>query len=344
MKMQAKIIAVGSVVALAGVACGQAYLAESNAAINMNNTMTAQGYGGPPPAPGMVPGPTSPGAGYVPGAMGGNTAPGMVTDPAMMGDPALMGGAGAYGQPGAAAFTPAATPIPTENVMTGRRVYDAVSGGMLEDAIQIAVRQSDVDVYPDDGISDNGIAGDGIRGNVDTVSGQYIGQFSNTVKNHLIHAVRNAENIDPMIYYGYHVAKLDPEKEGMKRYGLPLPGQHEEALAAKPVPDLPNVLELEDDRDELVRQWNHDFLAEYRVTPEDPQSEYYPVFVPAPPLTPSNYPVPTGYVSPQSVAIATTNQINATAAAESAQAAQSAASAHSSGSSGGGGPMGGAGI
>src|SRR5690606_30231158 len=112
-------------------------------------------------------------------AMPGQPGMGMGMDPAMMdptmmgGDPALMGM-----QPGAV-MTPAATPIPTENVLTGRRVYDAVSGGLLEDVIEIAVRQSDLEVYPDDGVRDNGIAGDGIRGNVDTVTGQYIGLFSN---------------------------------------------------------------------------------------------------------------------------------------------------------------------
>jgi len=333
MKKQAKTtLAVCAVAAATGLASAQ-YMAESQAAINMNNTMNSQmaqpGFGGPPPVPGQVPGVGNPGAGFGAPGMGGNTIPG--GDPALM-DPALMGSAG-YGATGVVA-TPAATPIPTAQVLTGRRVYDAVSGGLLEDAIEIAVRQSDADAYPDDGIHDNGIASDNIRGNVQTSEKDYIGQFSNLVKEHLIHAVRNAENIDPMIYYGYHVAKIGPKLEGAKRYGLPLPGEQEAALVKNPVKDIPNVLELEDSRDELVRQWNHEFLADYRVTPEDPQSPYYPVFIPAPPLTPVNYPVPNGYVSQQSTSIRRTAEAQASAAAAAATAAQSRSTSRGGGDGG----------
>jgi len=310
MKMQAKILVMCGLTAAAGLGNAQ-YLAESEAAMNMNNSIQGQMPGAPPPMPGQLPGVPAPGAGFTPGAMGGNTMPGM--DPMMMGDPAMAGYAGQATQ---AMVTPA--PIETVDVLTGRRVYDAVSGGLLEDAVEIAVRPTDVtgeeSRFLDDGLHDNGIAGDDIRGDVQTFTGQYIGQFSNLMKNYLIHAVRNAENIDPMVYYGYYVSKIDPPLEGMKRYGLPLPGEQDELRVKEPLPDMPNVLDLENDRDELVRQWNHEFLAEYRVTPEDPQSEYFPVFIPSPPLTPTNYPVPNGYVSPQSLGIANESASAAAAA------------------------------
>lgn len=339
MKMQAKLIAICGLVTLTSAGYSQ-YMAESQAAMNMqgtiNNQMGGPGFGGPPPVPGQVGGVGNPAAGFAPGPMGGNTVPGM--DPSMMGaDPSMMGGIPGQGQ--AAGYTAAPTPIPTEQVLHGRRVYDAVSGGLLEDAIEIAVRQSDAELYADDGVNDNGIAGDGIRGNVETSRDQFIGQFSNTMKKYLIHAVGNAEQIDPLIYYGYYVAKVDPRPvEGLKRYGLPLPDE-EEPLVVTSEADFPSVLDLERDRDELVRRWNYEFLAEYRVVPNDPQSEYFPVFIPSPPLTPANYPVPTGYVAPQSVALTTQQQAEAAAAA--AIAVQQAQPAPARGGGGGGGDMGG---
>lgn len=315
MKMQAKLLAVCGFVAFSGAGYTQGYYGESMAALDMsdtlNNQMGGPGMGGPPPVPGQVGGVGNPAAGFAPGQMGGNTAPGMdagVMDPTMMG---MQGQAGGY-------TAAAPTPIPTEEVLTGRRVYDAVSGGLLEDAIEISVRQSDADVYADDGVNDNGIAGDGIRGNVNTSRDEFIGAFSNIMKKYLIHAVNNAEQIDPLIYYGYYVAKIDPRPvEGLKRYGLPLPGEEDELDTAivHVEPDFPSIIDLEHDRDELVRRWNYEFLAEYRVEPNDPQSEYFPVFVPSPPLTPANYPVPTGYVAPQAGAIATQQAVEASAAA-----------------------------
>ncbi len=339
MKMQAKLLAVCGMVAVASTGQAQ-YMAESQAAMNMQGTIQGQMPGGPgmapPPVPGQVPGVGNPAAGFAPGQMGGNTAGGydpMMGDPAMMGDPTMMGG-GMPGQPTGAAAAP--TPIPTEDVLTGRRVYDAVSGGLLEDAIEIAVRQSDAELYADDGLNDNGIAGDGIRGNVNTSKEEFIGQFSNTMKNYLIHAVGNAEQIDPMVYYGYYFAKIDPRPvEGLKRYGLPLPGEQDTSLVVNTEADFPSVLDLEHDRDELVRRWNYEFLAEYRVVANDPQSEYYPVFIPSPPLTPANYPVPTGYVAPQAGALAT--QSAADAAAATAIAVQQAQPAATGGGAGMGG-------
>lgn len=298
MKMQAKLLAVCGVITITGVCFGQNYLAESEAAINMQGTINNQLQ--PPPVPGQVPGIGNPGAGFAPGALGGNTIPGTGSDIGVIGDPTLAGQGGIAGQPTAVA---APAPIETAEVLVGRRVFDAVSGALLEDAVKISVRASDLEAFADDGISDNGIAGDGIRGNVNTSRNEFIGQFSNTMKNILINAVSNAEQIDPMVYYGYHIAKVDPTPvEGMKRYGLALPGEQDALDVLAVEPDFASIIDLEQARDELVRQWKYEFLANYRVVASDPQSEYFPVFIPSPPLTPANYPVPIGYVAPQAVA------------------------------------------
>jgi len=338
MKMQAHIMAVLSLAGLAGVAYGQGYMAESQAAINMNNTIQGQMPGGPGPVPGQLPGVGNPGVGFPGTPMGGNTDPAMAglgPMPGAMpgGMPGGMPGAGfpgdMNGMPGqqAVAAPPA---IATDTVLTGRRVYDAVSGGLLEDALEITVRKEDADAYPDDGINDNGIAGDGVRGNVNTSRNQYIGYYSNLIKNYLVHAVHNAEQIDPMVYFGAHIAKMDPTPtEGLKRYGRPLPGDSdlEQVVQVGTVPEMPSIINLERDRDELVKRWNKTFLARYRVDPNDPQSEYFPVFVPSPPLTPPDYPVPAGYVAPQAVAKAEEKQLDSAEAAALVQSQQSAAGA-----------------
>jgi hypothetical protein len=151
---------------------------------------------------------------------------------------------------------------------------------LLEDAFQQTVFQSEQDKYADDGVHDNGIAGDGIRGSVTTIKDKYIGAETNTLKNRLINLVRHAENLSPMEFYGYHVMAVDPTT------------QHRL---------MPNLLEKEAQRDESLRDWNNKFLADYRVDKNDPRSEFYQLYVPDPPLPPP-YPVPPGYVAPQKLA------------------------------------------
>lgn len=316
------------------------YMADSMAALDMNQTIQGQmpGPGMAPPAPGMVPGVGNPGAGFAGAPMGGNTMPGQMPgqmpgmgldamNPDMMPLDAGMGmGMGGQQMAPQMQLPPA---IDTADVYTGRRVFDAVSGALLEDAVRITVRAEDVDAYrtSDDGTNDNGLVGDGIVGNVLTSRNEYVGQFSNMVKDELINAVHNAEQIDPMLYFGHHVAKLDPMPvEGMKRYGLPLPeGSGAEGdLIARAQPEVPSLIDLERDRDNLVQQWNNTFLARYRVDPNDPQSPYFAIFVPSPPLTPANYPVPTGYVAPQKHAQTQKDQLDAATAEAAAQAAVSA--------------------
>lgn len=294
---QAKVFAILGMAALTTTGFGQ-MLGEMDTAMSMSNTVQGQPGGPPGPVPGQVPGVGNPGAGFPGAPMGGNTMPGPpgVTDAGIPGEM----GMGEFGQNQQPQIQ-LPDPIATEEVLTGRRVYDAVSGALLEDAIKITVRRQDVAAY-DDGTNDNGLVGDGIKGKVLTSRNEYIGQFSNMVKNELIHAIHNAEQIDPMVYYGHHVAKVRPDRvEGLKRYGLPLHSNEdfERADAGGVVKDFASIITLEEERDGLVKNWNDKFLARYRVDPNDPQSDYFAVFVPSPPLTPSSYPVPSGYVAPQ---------------------------------------------
>lgn len=238
---------------------------------NFNNTGVLPNPGAgfaPPPAAGL-PGAATPALGPA------NAYPGL-GGPAMVGQPAVPGQPGYPGQPGVA--TP--TPIPTIKVLVGKRVHCSVCGNLLDDAVQLTVPQTDQDAYFDDGIHDNGIANDGIRGNVQTIKNLYIGQECEAVKTRLINVVRRAEDMDPMKFFGYHVMAVDPI------------GAH---------PQMPSVLDKEQQRDEALRDWNNKFLADYRLDKNDPKSEFFQVYVPEAPQVP-RYPVPPGYVSPQKLA------------------------------------------
>ena len=277
----------------------------------------AQQASGLPALPGTGTQLPNPSQGFAPPAAG--PLPGQVGDPMLAGPAGPMTDMGidqpGYyapqgGQQGAA---PTPTPIPTIEVLTGKRVFCAVCGTMLEDAYKVRVYQTDQNSYADDGLVDNGVAGDGMRGNVETIRDQYVGAACHEVRTRLINAVRGAEDMRPpsmigayeespyyledpesrnkrleaqmrqraqeesvMHFFRYHVATIDPtDKSG-----------------------LPYLVQKEEQRDNFLAEWNNRFLAKFRLKPDDPQSEYYPLYIPQPPLPPTRT-LPSGYMSPQ---------------------------------------------
>lgn len=212
-------------------------------------------------------------------------------------------------QPGAPG-TPVPTPIPTIKVLVGRRVYCAVCGTLLDDAYYLTVPASEKEKYLDDGIHDNGVAGDDIRGNVETVKDTYIGPECNEIKKRLIAAIRGAESLyRPPIGEVAKEAFFVNEPAGDRRKRLEIEASRvaEEAstmlffgyhiCGVNPVTDnpaFPNILEKQKQRDELLRDWNNKFLAAFRVDKDDPQSDFYSIYVPEPPALP-RYPLPPGY-------------------------------------------------
>lgn len=275
------------------LACGSfaQTLAEQNAAMGGMDELTGGATVGPPATyvnraqnvAGGAP------AGALPNPSGGFSAPPMAGLPGLPGvaTPTPLGGypgltsPGTMAAPGAAGpgqpMQAVATPLPTIKVLVGKRVTCSVCGALLEDAYQLDVLLTQQDNYQDDGIVDNGIPNDGIRGNVETIKNVYIGPECNTVKNQLVNLVRHAERLTPHEFYRYHVMSLNPSDSR---------------------PDMPNMLEKEQQRDESLRDWNNKFLADYRVDKNDPKSEFYQLYVPDPPQVP-RYPVPPGYVAPQ---------------------------------------------
>lgn len=290
-----------AVLTASAVGANAQFLAEQNAAMGGMDTLNSAPVGG---VPGAVGGPGNLAGGLSPaGQMG---APMMPGDPTMgMGMGMGMGmSPGMTGMPGAMG-QPAAAPVATQQVLVGKRVYDAVNGGLLEDAMLIQVEASAVtdENYPDDGINDNGIAGDGIRGKVETSRNEYIGTISNNVKNQLINLVQNADDIPVMTFYGYHIATIGQEdKTRIHIQGDRMQVDRKVIGPGSTESGIPNYLDIETSKDELLRDWNNKFLASYRVNPNDPQSEFFQVYIPEPPMVPQNYPLPPGYVTPQAVA------------------------------------------
>ncbi|MBX7246599.1 MAG: hypothetical protein K1X53_13970, partial [Candidatus Sumerlaeaceae bacterium] len=233
------------------------------------------------------------------------------------------GAGGVPGAPVAPGAAPAvATPAPTIQVLFGKRVYDAVTGQLLEDARRLTVPATEADKYLDDGIHDNGIQGDGIRGNVETIKDQFIGNETNEIKDQLINSVREAETLAPSATIDYK----DRSSDASVGYGGAMFNKSDNVTAsrAKRVTEnssvmhffryhvmtvnptdsggrFPNLLAAEKKRDEALRDWNNKFLADYRTKKEDPQSPFFQVYVPEPPNEPK-YPVPPGYVAPQTIA------------------------------------------
>ena len=170
----------------------------------------------------------------------------------------------------------------------------------------------------DDGVLDNGIAGDGIFGDVKVSTGNVISPEANRLRAVLMRLLYMVEYMAPSNVVDYHsmvspgptadiklnktgiVVETQSGKvtnysqvnqslmrffllhvvsEGMEEHNpLPMPGSVQKTKAV-------TLLERERQRDDYLREWENRFLAAYRTNPEDPRSDFYPVFVPdAPPL------------------------------------------------------------
>ncbi len=236
----------------------------------------AQGVaGGAGAAMGMQPG----APGVQPGAQpGGWGAGGAMPDEAMMEMYATMGampGYGGYGVP--MGPTPTPTPPPVR-VLTGERVYSHLQWGtsapeLLSDAevktvpriLSQLTRQ-----YYDDGTHGDVKPGDDVWSYVvernDVMSAN---EFR--VLRRLLSALITISDQSPKDFFRIPVATS-------------------EMLAS-----LPKTIDLEQQRDEVrLENWNREYLGPFRVNPEDPESPFWPLFVPPPPPMPEIDPPP-GY-------------------------------------------------
>ena len=181
----------------------------------------------------------------------------------------LGGGGGATGAP--AGFNPFAGIISKPvKVIGGERVYCAVQTGlMLNDAEERLVPEEEARKnYFDDGTHGDEIPDDTIWTNITVVRDKYMGPGANDLLRATLSSLLYNEKIDPMKFYGVSMVSLDS------------------------VSELNNALKIEENKDQLVRNWAQKWLARYRVNPDDVESPFYPLYIPPPP------PIPAGEVPP----------------------------------------------
>jgi len=231
-------------------------LMEMNTAMDMNNTLN----GGPTGVPGYTPssyfGPVNRGPGG-PGAQMGQ-------QPGMM--PGQMAGQPGMGQPQPA--KPAPSPVKKILVLTGERVRCHVMGTLLEDIHYEYRPESEKGEFYDDGTHGDLQAGDNIWTNY-TERNDVLSPEANYLKKIYLRMMELCEDMNPLEFFRIPVATDEP------------------------LSPLPQLTDKERDRDEtFLRQWHQQFLALYRQDPDDPMSDFYPIFVPSPPQPPSDVPPP----------------------------------------------------
>ncbi|MCL5271149.1 MAG: hypothetical protein M1457_11530 [bacterium] len=248
---------------------------------------------GAPGQPGVPPG--VPGVPEVPGAPPG--VPGAPEAP------------GAPPAPGAQAGVPGATPsyftgtagVAKITVITGTRVFDKITGELLDDAVEREVPEPEKDNYYDDGTHGDLVAGDGKYTKVSEVS-DVIGGSNQRVKEQLIQSLVVAEQLNPIQFFGYTLLSLGQQESTPRNRAWKLvpnpdggPGM---VLAERPTdPNAP--VEVKKYRTEQMAMdkrikddWAVRFLQEYRTNKDSLTSEFFPLYIPLPPQTPNVPPPP----------------------------------------------------
>jgi len=183
------------------------------------------------------------------------------------GPPGGMRGGRRPSQPGVQA-----TPVPTPKqirVLTGSRVQCAVSGEILEDIIYRDVPELEKENYYDDATHGDAEAGDGTYTNI-TVRNDVMSAASHEILQRLLTLMENIEDTEPMDFFRLNV------------------------VTSEPLSSISKQIEEEQDRDIKLSEWNDRFVRMFRVNENNPQSEFYPLYIPPSPSYPS-VPLPGGF-------------------------------------------------
>jgi len=177
------------------------------------------------------------------------------------GDP--FGGAGGFGQPAGGGFQ--APQIPKIQAIYGTRVVCKVTGEMLDDAVTVPVFDTFRDSYYDDGKTGMDLkANDFTYTNV-TTKNDVMSPEAHLVLTRIVQGLRSLEDMPPNEFYSVIVASTDP-------------------LAG-----VPQMLDLERERDDKLGRWAEKFLEDYRVDPGESGKmgwDFYETYMPPPPLPP----------------------------------------------------------
>lgn len=182
------------------------------------------------------------------------------------------GGAGFAGQPGG--FQ--APQIPKIQAIYGTRVICRVTGEMLDDAVTVPVFDTFRDSYYDDGKTAMDLkANDFTYTNV-TLKDDAMSPEAHLVLSRIVQGLRSLEDLPPNEFYSVLVASSDP-------------------LAG-----VPQMLDLERERDDKLGRWAEKFLEEFRIDPSESTKvgwDFYETYMPPPPVPPFKD-VPAGFFPP----------------------------------------------
>lgn len=194
-------------------------------------------------------------------------------------DPAMQGiGPGGFGQGFGPQQPQAYRPPPTVTAYYGERIICPLTGQMLQDAVEVTVLadQASESYFNDGSQGGDFLEGDDIWTNV-TVRSDVIAPEAALVKTRMVRALEMAEALEPAQFHlETRVASTD-------------------ALS-----NLPQVIDLEELRDEKLRNWAPQFLNRFRNNPDDPDPlnwEFREAYVPTPPPLPDT-PLPPNFRPP----------------------------------------------
>lgn len=214
---------------------------------------------------------------------------------------------GAAAQPGTSPFGQAMQQFRTIKVISGTRVFDAVTGELLDDADEIEIPETEKENYFDDGTHGDVQAEDGKFTRV-TERSDVIGWMHQRFKEALIEKIQMAERMDPLEFYGLTLLsteRYEPEPRKLAWQLVPNsdggPGM---TLAERPteapirVPKQREMIQRKNEKligpEGQEGGWAYDFLERYRIDKGELRSEFYSPYVPLPPRPPESQP-PAGF-------------------------------------------------
>lgn len=221
-------------------------------------------------------------------------------------NPGMQGMQGLQGLPGAPGGTQTPTPSPTPKrypALKGQRVYDAVSyrrnrenATILDDVRRIEISEDELPQYSDDGKTLGDFeANDGVYSQILPPStNDYIGGTTNFYLQRIITMLRNAEELDPLDFFGLQATTTERFSDVAK-------------LRQKTQEQMAKVASI--DKTQNMTGWAQTFLKDFRVDPKDPYGRFFPLYVPRYPEPPSVPPLPAPwkpYGAPSLMAVGTT--------------------------------------
>jgi hypothetical protein len=179
----------------------------------------------------------------------------------------------------------------------GRRIYDAVSfrlnpgtARILDDPRRIKVLEDATVNYSDDGrtLGDQE-ANDGLFSSIETTPSteDQTGGLSHYYASKIMNMLSAAEELDPLQFYGLIAMTKERFSEVSK--------EREKIL------DRNAMIYKVDEQNKFVGStWAERFLDLYRLEQGNPESPFFPLYIPRPPAPPAVAP-PTGWMPPQGI-------------------------------------------